>query len=358
MNYFISDKFYIFGAGKTGKIFKSILEKNHKKVISFITSQNSSTEVEGIPVINLAENSKELNNQIPVIIAVFNREENAHMNFITEYLKKLKFQNIVHLYDFIDEYSTQIDNLYWLTNRDYYHENLSKFLKVKELFKEQQSIDIYDNIINFLLTFNLNILPTPNPTNQYFPDNIKVWDGMNAFLDVGSFDGQTIMDAYSRYGKLGTVIAYEPDPLNIKFIKQKIDLFNPAVNFFLIPCGVGSSVEILKFSSGFGEGSAIQKDGDCNIQCLSLDDTLFGIVPGYIKMDIEGAEFEALRGAENTIKKYRPSLAISLYHKPDHLFEVPLLIKSWNLGYNYYIRSHGNNLFETVLYCIPNTENK
>lgn len=70
-------------------------------------------------------------------------------------------------------------------------------------------------------------------------------------------------------------------------------------------------------------------------------------------MDIEGAEYEALLGSVNTIKKYRPALAICLYHKPEHLFKIPLLIKSWNLNYEFFIRFHGNNLFETVLYCVP-----
>jgi hypothetical protein len=70
-------------------------------------------------------------------------------------------------------------------------------------------------------------------------------------------------------------------------------------------------------------------------------------------MVIEGVEYEALLGSVNTIKKYRLALAIFLYHKPEHLFEIPLLIKSWNLYYEYFIRFHGNNLFETVLYCIP-----
>jgi FkbM family methyltransferase len=351
-----ADRYYLFGAGKTAKIFKSVLEKNGKKVISFLTSQNSSKGIENIPIINLSENDEELDKSIPVIIAVFNREENAHMNFITKYLRKFKFKHIVSLYDFFDKYSTQIDNLYWLTNRKYYLENLSKLLLVKELFTEQQSLDIFDSISKFLQTFNSNLLPFPDPVNQYFPDNINIWDGKNVFLDIGSFDGQTIVDAYQRYGKLDTAIAYEPDPININLINKKVNLFNPEFSVLIIPCGVWSKTEILKFSSGWGEGSTIQNDGNISIQCLALDETLFGIVPGYIKMDIEGAELEALRGAENTIKKYRPSLAISLYHKPDHLFKVPLLIKSWDLGYNYFIRSHGNNLFETILYCIPNTD--
>lgn len=153
---------------------------------------------------------------------------------------------------------------------------------------------------------------------------------------------------------MSTAIAYEPDPLNVKLIRSKIEMMNLANQVFFIPCGVWSKTEILKFSSGGGESSSIQDDGNISIQCLSLDETLLGVKPGFLKMDIEGAEIEALKGSENTIKKYKPALAISLYHRPDHLFAIPLLINSWDLGYDFYIRSHGNNLFETVLYCSPN----
>lgn len=244
-----------------------------------------------------------------------------------------------------------MDNLYWLTNRKYYEDNTSKFLKVKKLFLESKSLDIFNRIIKFQRTFDSSILPHPEFENQYFPEDINLWDGKNTFIDIGSFDGQTLLEAYNKYGKLKAVIAYEPDPLNINRIKNKIQEINLADQIFIIPCGVWSKTEILKFSSGGGESSSIEEDGDISIQCLSLDETLLDVVPGFIKMDIEGAELHALKGSESIIKKYKPTMAISLYHCPNHLFEIPLLINSWNLGYNFYIRSHGNNLFETVLYC-------
>lgn len=348
-----SDRFYIFGAGSSAKMVRSVLEKNGKKVVSFLTSQNASKNIEGVTVINLSDCTISLDHKIPVIIGVFNREANASMNFITEYLKNKHFENINSFFDFYDEYSSQIGNLYWLTNRKYYSDNISKYLMAKELFKEKQSIDIYDNLLCFLHDFNFSSLIVPDHINQYFPQDITVWDGKGAFLDIGSFDGQTVIDASQKYGKLDTVIAYEPDSSNINLINKKIAQLIPADHFFLIPCGVWSKTEILRFSSGGGESSAINNAGDLSIQCLSLDDTLYGVVPGYIKMDIEGAEYDALLGSINTIKKYRPAMGICLYHKPDHLFGIPLLINSWNLDYDFFIRFHGNNLFETVLYCVP-----
>lgn len=70
-------------------------------------------------------------------------------------------------------------------------------------------------------------------------------------------------------------------------------------------------------------------------------------------MDVEGAELIALKGAEQTIKKYKPKLAISIYHKPNDLWEIPLLIKSWVPEYKIYIRHYNVVSSETIMYAIP-----
>ena len=69
-------------------------------------------------------------------------------------------------------------------------------------------------------------------------------------------------------------------------------------------------------------------------------------------MDIEGAEIEAIKGARNTISKHKPDLAISVYHKIEHLWEIPLLIKSLKSNYKFYLRSHEHFNQETVLYAV------
>ena len=69
-------------------------------------------------------------------------------------------------------------------------------------------------------------------------------------------------------------------------------------------------------------------------------------------MDIEGAEIEALKGAEKTIKKYRPKLAICIYHEPDHLYRIPLIIKEMVPEYRIYIRHHSDTASETVCYAV------
>ena len=70
-------------------------------------------------------------------------------------------------------------------------------------------------------------------------------------------------------------------------------------------------------------------------------------------MDIEGSEKEAILGAKSLISEYSPVLAICLYHKPQDIWELPLLINDINSNYNMYLRIYGSMGLELVLYCVP-----
>ncbi len=71
----------------------------------------------------------------------------------------------------------------------------------------------------------------------------------------------------------------------------------------------------------------------------------------FIKMDIEGSEVSALVGARETIKKYKPKLAISVYHKWDDLKIIPMLIYGMRSDYSFYLDCTTGFGGETVLYC-------
>ena len=72
-----------------------------------------------------------------------------------------------------------------------------------------------------------------------------------------------------------------------------------------------------------------------------------------LKMDIEGAELDALHGAERTIRRTRPRLAICVYHRAEHLWEIPLFVRDLGLGYDFYLRSLGRYGFDVVMYAVP-----
>ena len=100
-----------------------------------------------------------------------------------------------------------------------------------------------------------------------------------------------------------------------------------------------------KFSSSIDENMPL-------VKVIKLDDIAYDERITFIKMDIEGAELNALKGSEQIIKHFRPKLAISVYHKPEDLWEIPAYILSLRSDYKLYFRHYSFTNRETVLYAI------
>jgi FkbM family methyltransferase len=174
------------------------------------------------------------------------------------------------------------------------------------------------------------------------------------FIDCGSFDGDTLKELKNHYGSIESIAAFEPDPANFLKLFKLVKSNGPfAERTMLYPCGVWSHTKQLQFSSEKTESSHISKEGENHVQCIALDDALHGFEPTLIKMDIEGAEYEALLGAREMISDDKPGLAISVYHRPEHLWQIPLLINQWGLGYKLHLRAYGYAGFDIVMYALP-----
>ena len=215
----------------------------------------------------------------------------------------------------------------------------------------EKSKSIYNSIIEFRLTRDYSKLLEPEINKQYFPDDIPAWSYPLNLIDCGAFDGDTIREIVRNNISFKKIVAFEPDQKNFNVLAHECSKIDK--EFILFPCGTWSHTEQLRFSSGNGTGSALSADGDTVIQCVSLDQALPNFKPNLIKMDIEGAELASLIGSKNIIIKHRPGLAICLYHNPEHIWQIPLLISSWNLNYDFYLRCHCYSGFELVMYAIP-----
>lgn len=114
-------------------------------------------------------------------------------------------------------------------------------------------------------------------------------------------------------------------------------------------CGVKK--EELRFSKNGNAGSRITVHGATKIYVDSIDHMHAKVRVTLIKMDIEGSEMAALKGAEKIIKRDRPKLAVCIYHNPEDIFEIPFLIKKLVPEYKLYIRHHSDTYAETVVYA-------
>ena len=201
------------------------------------------------------------------------------------------------------------------------------------------------------------MLPPPAADRpQYFPCDIPGWPITPLRLvDCGAYDGDTLAALAETNLPVEAIAAFEPDLANFRRLAARARSYTllPSGGLALWPCGVAAQTELLAFSAGQGEGSSLAAEGGSLIPCVALDDALPGFRPNLIKMDIEGAEPDALRGAEGLIHGHHPGLAICVYHRSEHLWEIPQLIAGWRLRYRFYLRVHAYDDFDVVLYALP-----
>ena len=170
------------------------------------------------------------------------------------------------------------------------------------------------------------------------------------FVDAGCFNGNTSVD-FSDWAIKGYdyIYAFEANPNSIKNCKETFERYN--LKGEVINRGLWNERGILNFSGNLSSSSKISENGSEQIEVISIDEFLNGKPVTFIKMDIEGAEFKALLGAEKTIKKYRPRLAICVYHKAEDILELPTLLLDMNPDYKFVLRQYFYNFTDAVLYA-------
>ncbi|WP_157151362.1 FkbM family methyltransferase [Brachyspira sp. SAP_772] len=188
---------------------------------------------------------------------------------------------------------------------------------------------------------------------QYNVRDVFEVNGDNVLFDVGAWKGDSSYFFSKRSSNNAKIYAFEPDnnAYNVlKNIKDKYNLNNVILqNEILLDCE-----KDIDFVSMIPNTPTVKKHAitlDMFVEKNNIENI------DYIKMDVEGAEQKILEGAVNTIKKYRPSLAIAIYHGGElfmeDFFKIPVFIKSIADDYEYYIRSYSPRGGETILFCKP-----
>lgn len=190
---------------------------------------------------------------------------------------------------------------------------------------------------------------------QYFDEEIIQLKEEEVFIDGGVLDLGTSMQ-FEQFCRIHgvknyRVYAFEPDQKSFERCSRIIK-DHPEYNIHLCNLGLWSCNDILYFNgSGNGGSRIVDKQSGCSIETVSLDSYVNDKVT-FIKLDIEGAEIEALKGARHIIKKQKPKLAICVYHKKEDITEIPMYIKRLVPEYKLYLRHYSNDAGETVLYAV------
>lgn len=174
-------------------------------------------------------------------------------------------------------------------------------------------------------------------------------------LDCGACIGEVSLIFAGLVGTKGEVHLFDPVPLHSRFCRHQASL-NPSLGHVLHVNELAIMNRTTATSGNKQDSNQIAPGGLAvdSFASTSIDDYVGGKLHrvNYIKMDIEGAEMEAIEGAVNTIREFKPRLAISAYHAPSHLWEIPIKLKALNPGYDLYFGHHSPMDWESVFYAV------
>ena len=340
----MSNKIAIYGAGTFGQIFSKCLDD----VDFFIDDYAKEKYINNIPIIKIDQIPKDTTIYISPLQYSSQIEQNLKNNSFTNIINFTK--SIKTIPNILEEISKT--NYLWLTPTS---KNINKkaIAKVMDLLKDKKSKDILESIVKLRETNNTKYYINPSDT-EYFPKDIPILKNLKQvnFIDCGAYTGDTIEELLKQNINIGYTISFEPDNKNLITLNKTLSRLKLG-DSIVYPAGVYSTNTILNFANnGIDSSASISDNSSIQIPVVSLDTILLNSNPNFIKMDIEGAEKEALIGAKNIIQKYKPNLAICLYHKEEDLWELPLFINEIESSYEMYIRVHEDLCLSTVLYCI------
>jgi len=227
------------------------------------------------------------------------------------------------------------DNLFDL---NFYKKYKNDFSTVYDMLADETSKRAYIDIISYKLTGKIDYLLNCEHSRDDIFNSILSAKDYKVYADLGAYNGDTIRELLGYSEGLKYIIAMEPDRKTFK----KLDRYAESEDRCTIAalnCAAWSEPKTLTFEcSGNRNSNVSHGQRTVDIDADSLDNILAGHPVNYIKYDVEGSEMEAILGCSKTIKKYSPELCVSLYHRSEDLFLLPMLVNHINSNYKFYIR--------------------
>lgn len=337
-------KIYIWGTGNTSALYQESINRLEKEGSLYITgyTDNNSEKWDGQffnkPIIS----PQELKAQSDICVLICSPQPQV-INAVKQQLKELHIEGY-----HIDEVILKLHK--------------KELLQCFDLLEDAESKEVYSHII-------MCRIKGEYPDNQFISSEqyfqLREFYQRNPneiFIDCGAFVGDTIERyIWKKDGVFHKIIAFEPDAENYRAMEIRINRLEkewniPSYAFAKYPYGISdknATLKVTRYAANNGLSSKIvetelSEGEECRI--IAIDDFIKEPFT-FLKADIEGYEYKMLMGAQKSIVKYTPKLAICIYHSSADLYDIPLLIKSIEPRYKIKIRHYSNFLDETVLYA-------
>lgn len=357
------EKILIYGAGSAGIAFLYDLRKVGIEPLYFVDSDNSKegTECEGLMVIPPEQILSRTGGDVLVIVCI-NTDGKRYCKSFAEALRagghhgvyrKLRgcgCKNIIDYTYFRRCHTLFTDEKYNAPScSDVYlmEQHEQEIAKVYELMEDEYSREVFEKITRFRLLDDSIEVPTMSQEKQYFEYGFYEKRQDEVFVDCGAFNGISLRTFLQENEfKFDGYYGMEPDLVNYEKLEEYVRTLPEKVREKITIVGktAWKDSEGIRLYALHGPGSFVSDIGKVWAESTTIDDMLNGKRASYIKMNIEGSEKEAILGAEQTIRKYKPRLAIAGYHRTDDFWRIPLMIKAYRNDYKIYLRSYMNHI--------------
>lgn len=242
--------------------------------------------------------------------------------------------------------------------RGYLLSHWSEFSSFYDSLSDDVSRRTFESVIRGRITGNLSYFQQCCVPNQYYPTDIIHFSAGEVMVELGGYTGQTLLQFIQLCPDYRAVYCFEPDK---DFLPGLEDIQKTQAaqgkRVHIIPKGAWSSATELPFSVGetkMGDSHILgqQEEPSYTIETAMVDEEVLEPI-SYMKMDIEGSELQALRGAKKQIVKNHPTLAVCVYHKIEDILEIWNYLRTLVPDYRFYLRHHMCSGSETVLYAVP-----
>ncbi|MDY3618957.1 FkbM family methyltransferase [Agathobaculum sp.] len=237
-------------------------------------------------------------------------------------------------------------------DKEFIRTNQQSMQAAFDLMADEISREVFLDTVRFKLSGRLRYLRNSETTKADAFMHLLRPGPTEHFADLGAYTGDTIRELlYYTSGRFASITALEPDQRNFRKLCVYAEE-NLSGEVLLLQAGAWHSDTELTFSARAGRQSKLADQG-VKTQMRALDHVLTGKKCTLLKMDVEGAEREALRGAEAIIRSCRPKLNIAVYHRSGDFFELPLLVHEVCPDYRLYLRHHPYvPAWDTNLYAV------
>jgi len=347
----------LFGAGNLGRKTLAGLRQCGIEPLAFADNNPKlwHTQIEGLNVLSLPEAARQYGRSAAFVCTIWGA---GHAETMGNHIDRLHAAGC--------EVATPFSTLFWKFpdvflphySLDLPHkvlESAGEIRRACRIWADDASRNEFLAQLRWRTHLDIDGLPRPVAHEQYFPDDLFQLTPDEAFVDCGAYDGDTIKALVRQRGaSFGPIESFEPDPDNLRKLNYAVSLLPAHIRakVRVHPCAVGSRTQTLRFNAE-GKASSSVGEGTLEVNCVDLDHYLSDRKPTFIKMDIEGFEPEALAGATRTIRRHVPILAICCYHLQDHLWRLPLLMRSLSEEYRLFLRPHDLAAWDLVCYAVP-----